>query len=69
MIQIPEDIEAEVDVAHIDYVLNGEVVGSVTIEIRSDLVKDLGSADEWKKVFQKAIHENAGLVALKRNVQ
>jgi len=62
-------IEADVDIAHIDYILDDEVVACLTIEIRKDMITSLGSANDWKEVFLKTIQDNAGLVALKRNIQ
>ena len=67
--RLPDDIEAPIDIEHIDIMVDGEVVACVTIEVRKDMVKELGSPKNWRKVLQKTIDQYATIVPLMENIQ
>lgn len=59
----------EVDMATVDVVIEDFVVIGVTIEIKKDMVRELGSANYWKMLIQKTIESHLPEAKYRTNVQ
>lgn len=63
MSEIPTEFQA------VDVVVDDHVVLSLTVEVKADMVKELGSANYWKLLLQKLIEKHLPEIKHRNNMQ
>jgi hypothetical protein len=61
--------EPKVEFEAVDVVIDNDVVLSLTIEVRKDMVRELGSANYWKMLIQKMVEKHLPEIKLRNNIQ